>query len=84
MRRTYTLTLEVDAPDDTDTDSLDETVENVVQWSTARDAIETGIGTDHEYGVASLRVERVGICNHDGIEDASDCPKAPGTLLLVP
>jgi hypothetical protein len=58
MTRTYTLTLDIEGPDDTDTDLLDSSVESVVEWSTAREAIDAGLFHVHTLDVAvtSLRV----------------------------
>lgn len=43
MKRSYILALEVEGPDDTDLKLLDWTVGEVVEWSTAREAIDTGL-----------------------------------------
>lgn len=61
MKRTYTLILDVEGPDDTDVLLLDGVVANVIEWSTAKEAIDTGIfGTcDHlNVNVTSLRLSR--------------------------
>ena len=59
MKRTYTLILDVEGPDDTDLNLLDWAVGQVVEWSTAKEAIDTGIfgGSDLlDVDVVSLRL----------------------------
>ena len=61
MKRIYTLTLKVEGPDDTDLNLLDRTLERVVEWSTAREVIETSLfgSCDHlNVNVTSLRMDR--------------------------
>jgi hypothetical protein len=64
MKRTYRLILDVEGPDYSDLDLLDNLVERVVQRSSAREAIDAGIfGTcgAHRVDVTSLRVEGPGV-----------------------
>jgi hypothetical protein len=57
MQRTYQLILTVECRK-MDPAELDEIVANVVEYSTAREAIETGLdGADVKVGSVSLRLE---------------------------
>ena len=43
MKRTYKLILEVEGADDTDLGLLDYVLRNVVEYSSAKEAIDTGL-----------------------------------------
>ena len=61
MKRTYTLILEVEGPDSTDLNLLDWAVEKVVEWSSAKEAIDTGLFGNSDslnVDVTSLRLAR--------------------------
>ena len=61
MKRTYTLILELEGPDGQDLNLLDWAVEKVVEFSTAKEAIDTGIfgaGDRLHVDVTSLRLAR--------------------------
>lgn len=52
MKRTYTLILDVEGPDDTDVALLDGAVRMVVEWPSIKEAIDTSLfGADDRLSV---------------------------------
>lgn len=58
MKRLYELVLEIEFDGPVNMDDLDDAIGNVVEWSTAREALETGLDAEGE-GRITLQSFRV-------------------------